>query len=180
MPLNLWSPSSIQPSTWVFYWLNMDSPSLLSCSLRIVFGNLTIFSHFQTYIVKMYNLYAYKTQKSRSLSGTTKSMTWPTGLSMTFFKEKCLFFAFSLLIPTSRPSPVMTSRNFSSLGFLVLYSSSPISHTPPPPTFHHKGLIKTDWVLGDHTCLWQVRYRAHMSRVYVCVCVRYVLSTSVC
>lgn len=80
-------------------------------------------------------------------------------------------------------SPAMTSRNFP---LLVLFSALlllSLSCTPPPSNLHHKGLIKTDWILRDHTCLWQVKFRAHVSCVYLCMCVTlcgYVLSTSVC
>lgn len=63
----------------------------------------------------------------------------------------------------------------------LVFSFSPVSHTPPSSTLHHKGLIKTDWILGDHTCLRQVRYQAHVCCVYLCVTLcGYVLSTSVC
>ena len=55
---------------------------------------------------------------------------------------------------------------------MPLSSSIPVfASLPHPSPTHHKGLIKTDWVLGDHTCLWQVRYGARMSRVCSRVCV---------
>lgn len=69
------------------------------------------------------------------------------------------FSCFSLLIPICHPCLLQWQAQISP-HLVVSHStlavlSLPISHTPHPPALNHEGLIKTDWVLGDHTCLWQ-------------------------
>lgn len=54
---------------------------------------------------------------------------------------------------------------------IFLCSSCFLLLSPPPPDIYHKGLIKTDWLLGDHTCLWQVGiWLTWIVCACVCVC----------